>query len=201
MHRKILHQEAIRVYEKLKKPTDKYPEVQSIKEIMEFYSSVFEVIEKRGHKNVLDFGCGLGMSQLVYNLKKWNFKLTLGDSNVSWYKNEMKLFNHTLKRLKISPLRFTDVLSDDFCFIDKPEGKFDCVVTIRFPPVSRLKITPNNFKKKLQPYCIENFEYIYLHKSLQALNRHNFPNEAENLMADTSHKLEISNPENMIRIY
>lgn len=182
-------------------PMWKYPTWKSILEIMSFYHQLFDIAESRGHKHILDFGCGFGMSQRVYDLSKWSFKLSLGDRDDSWFQKEMTSFDYVLEKHNISILRFNDVLSKNFYFIDKITDKFDCVLTVRFPPVSRMQIAPIEFKEKLAPYCIDNFEYFYLHKSANTLKNSNMPNEAVRLMDDNSHKQDFSTDEVLIRMY
>ena len=182
-------------------PTWKYPAWQSILEIMSFYHQLFDIAESRGHKHVLDFGCGFGMSQRVYDLSKWSFKLTLGDTDNSWFNNEKNYFDYVLEKHNISILRFGNILSEEFKFLSNIIDKFDCVLTVRFPPVSRMQIPPSKFKEKLAPYCVDNFEYFYLHKSEKALTELNLPNEALRLMRTSSHKQDFSTDNVLIRMY
>jgi hypothetical protein len=181
--------------------TEKYPNWESIFEIMFFYYSVFDVLESRGCKNVLDFGCGFGMGKIVHDLGRWNFDLTMADSTLSWHKREKAAFDFVTESYGFSVLRFTNILKPDFKFVDPIEKKFDAVLTIRFPPISKMKIAPATFKERLSEYCEEEFDYVYLYKNPEHFESLGVVNEAKKLIADTSHKEEIINDEYLMRIY
>lgn len=132
--------------------------------ITEYYHC-FKYIEHAGYKRVLDFGCGTGMSQIVYDMYKWDFELTLCDLDVSWATNEKFIFDHVHDLYGIDILRVNNILKDDFRFLDTPPHKFDALITMRFPPLSKLEVSIDDFKKKLAPYTEEDFSLIYYNVS------------------------------------
>ena len=204
-HRSTLVYKAGQMYKRIEETdladTEKYPNWESIFEIMYFYYSAFDVFESRGCKNVLDFGCGFGMGKIVHDLGRWSFDLTLSDSTISWFKNEKESFDHVVESYQLDVLRFTDILKPDFQFVDEVNSKFDAVLTIRFPPISRMKITPTQFKERLSKYCQEEFVYLYLYKNPALFKDLGIINEAKRLQEDTSHKEEIINDEYLMRLY
>jgi SAM-dependent methyltransferase len=136
--------------------------------IAEYYHC-FSFCEKQGYKNVLDFGCGIGLSQYVYDLKPWSFNLELADLETSWKGAEKEIFNRVMDLLGINYLRITDI-THDFKFIDQPKYTYDAVIAMRFPPLSKLLITAEEFKTKLNPYTTKGFDLIYYNLSPDAFD-------------------------------
>lgn len=125
------------------------------------YFHCFKYLEHAGYKTVLDFGCGTGMSRIVYEMYDWDFDLELYDLDTSWATNEKYLFDYVHKLYNIKAYRMSNLLNDDFKFHNGPDKKYDAVITMRFPPLSQLEISIEDFKKKLAPYTTEDFSLIY----------------------------------------
>lgn len=162
---------ATRLAAELEPISPKY-DFKGIEFVMNEYYYLFNFIKQRGYKRVLDFGCGIGMGKIVHDLYDFPFELESCDLNVSWNENEKEAFDKSCDLFGIDILRVTDVTSEDFKFLDQPSMKYDCVITFRFPPLSKLLVSIEDFKKRLSPYTEEDFTLLYFNVTPLLKDKH-----------------------------
>ena len=135
--------------------------------IINQYWKLLHLCQERGYKNVLDFGCGIGVAGAVHDRyhEQFDFTLSLADWEGNWEK-EKDTFDHFLECQGMHKYDFTSMKEDTFCFLEDPPFKFDAVLAARFVPMSKLDVTPDQFKERIQPYCVNEFELVYANVSL-----------------------------------
>lgn len=156
---------AQRVYDSIDNAHYKYTSRAAFEFLIAEYYHCFKYIEYAGYKKVLDFGCGVGMSQMVHDMFDWNFEIELCDLHTSWSEDEKDTFDLVRSQCGIDPLMVTDIIQPDFTFIDQPSMKYDCVITMRFPPLSLIHITVDQFKERLKPYTEDQCSVVYYNVS------------------------------------
>ena len=88
----------------------KYRERGHYSWIMNNYIQLFEFCKQQNYKKVLDFGCGVGMAQTVYEKGGYdkNFELRLADFVEDW-NGEKEMFDTLRNGLGIDYYNFTDI--------------------------------------------------------------------------------------------
>lgn len=159
--------------------------------IIGYHKILNDMIQQNPNAHILDFGCGIGMSQLVWEhclAPSPSQSLHVSDWCISWVKGEKDVFDEFRDTLGIDWLRTTSIIpnrklnryeeelgenwkdtvgkGDVFKFIDEPPVKFNTVIAMRFPPLIHCQITPQKFKERIQPYCTEDFKLhvVYITK-------------------------------------
>lgn len=150
----------------------KYRDLGHFRWIHKNYITLFEFCKQQNYKRVLDFGCGIGMSQVVYDYGDYPFELRLGDMDTDW-NGEKATFDAFRDNYSIHYSKFTDICKPNFTFLDEPDIKFDCVIATRFPPLSNLNVSTDDFKERLAPYCEDNFDLVYANISRVKADRLN----------------------------
>lgn len=149
------------------------------------YLTLNQIMNNAGCSNVLDFGCGTGIGEHVWQgpscIQSYDLDTTRLDL---WEGSDNEFFSYIADHLNIDIKRFSPMIKDKpFRLIDQPSTKFDAVIAFRFPPLNHKWITPEEFKELIQPWCTPNFKLFYAHVSINYLRTNKLTSRAQ-LLSD-----------------